>query len=178
MKQTIFIFIAASLTLGLAYYTWSHPGLGERDRLQHELTDLRAQNTRLAGDNVRLEAQIVALRDDPRLAERRARETAALARPDELIFQFEQPQKQRTIQVKLEVAPESLKLAGRPVALEDLPEAIAELRAQLPQATIIADFHSDIPPAERARFNALLAPPQDPTAEPAADPAPTEPAQE
>jgi cell division protein FtsB len=159
MKQTLFIFIAASITLGLVYFTWSHPSLPERDRLQHELTELQAQNTRMAGENVRLEAQIVALRDDPRLAERRARETAALARPDELIFQFDQPREERVIQVKLEVAPESLKLAGRPVTLEELPSAIAELRAQLPQAQILSSFHQDIPPAERARIDALLTPP-------------------
>jgi hypothetical protein len=46
MKQTLFIFIAASITLGLVYFTWSHPSLPERDRLQHELTELQAQNTR------------------------------------------------------------------------------------------------------------------------------------
>jgi hypothetical protein len=45
------------------------------------------------------------------------------------------------------------------VTLEELPSAIAELRAQLPQAQILSSFHQDIPPAERARIDALLTPP-------------------
>jgi cell division protein FtsB len=159
MKQSLFILTIVSLSLGLAYYTWSHPSLAERARLERELDELRGQNTRLAGENTRLEAQIVALRDDPRLAERRARETASLARPDELIFQFEQPREQRAIQVKLEVAPDHLKLAGRPVTQRELTAAVAELRAQLPEATIKLELHADIPPAERARYEAIIAPP-------------------
>jgi cell division protein FtsB len=156
MKQSLFIFLAVSISLGLSYFTFRHPSLQERARLTSELGELQAQNERLSAENGRLERQIVALRDDPRQAERRAREVAALARPDEIVFQFEEPKEAPVVSVKLEVSPQAIKLAGRPVERDALGAALIALKAQLPHAVVELVFDQEIPPAERAQVEALL----------------------
>src|SRR5690554_2435400 len=93
----------AAVVCGLLYFVLTNPAVDRLEVLNSELGTLEEQNAALAEKNRRLEREIVALRDDPRLAERRARERVGLARPDELIFQFETPEQARRVQVRLRV---------------------------------------------------------------------------
>ena len=63
--------IMLGVVSGLGYFTLTHENNEEITRLERELGGLRAQNAAIARQNATLEAQVVALRDDPRLAERR-----------------------------------------------------------------------------------------------------------
>jgi cell division protein FtsB len=76
------------LALGVTKFLHENP-------VEHELVRLRAEVARLAEANDRLEAEnqryrtlVRGLRGDPRVLDRRARETLGLARPEELIVFF------------------------------------------------------------------------------------------
>lgn len=152
MKRALWAIFGVLMIAGLTYYVMTHPNLDKVDHLQGELKKLQDQNSELAGQNVALEKEIQALRDDPRLAERRAREAAGLARPNEVIYQFEQPDKPIKVGVKLVVTNDGMELAGKEVMVDDLPDALAELRRQLPGAKVEVDVDEAVDPIRRQRI--------------------------
>lgn len=152
MKRALWAIFGVLLFAGLTYYVMTHPNLDKLDRLRGELDKLEAENARLADQNAELEREIVALRDDPRLAERRARESGGLARPGEVIFQFEEPQKPIEVDVKMVVTTDTIELAGKEVTVDDLPDALAELRRQLPGARVRIEVDEGVDPIRRQRI--------------------------
>ena len=151
------ILIFVSVVCGLVYFIFSHPGLDHLEKLERELRALEAQNDALAAENEELERQIVALRDDPRLAERRARESVGLARPDELIFQFEEPDEDQVVRVRLNVSPDRLELAGEAIDLEELGDGLRALHEDMPHAVLSVEIDEDITPIERQRVVDIVA---------------------
>lgn len=141
-----------ALVCGIAYFVFSHPGLERLERLEREARHLSAQNDALAKENEELEEQILRLRDDPRLAERRARETVGLSRPDEIIFQFEEPDQELRVRVRLRATSERLELAGRPIELIQLSQALVTLRQEMPHAELSVLIDEDVGPIERQRI--------------------------
>lgn len=140
-----------SVVCGLVYFVFSHPSLDHLDELEREFVDLQMQNDELAERNANLERQIRALRDDPRLAERRARESVGLARPDELIFQFDEPDETLAVQVRLNVDTEQIELAGRFIELEELSQQLDALHHEMPQAVLNVHIDEAVTPIERQR---------------------------
>jgi cell division protein FtsB len=57
-------------------------------RTQHEITQLTAQIHQLNAENESLSGEVDALKTDPRLIERIAREDMGLAKPGEVIFKM------------------------------------------------------------------------------------------
>lgn len=158
MKHLTLTLIAVTVISGIAYYVLTHPNRAEVDRLRGELDQLEARNDALRASNTELEREVVALRDDPRLAERRARSAAGLAKPDELIFKFERPGEQGAVpvEVRLEVAPQKITLAGHALTVEDLPGELTELREQLPSAHLEVVFDEELGPIARQRIRDLV----------------------
>ena len=151
--------IALGLIAGIsavAYFVITHPTQGEAQRLERELERLGAQNDRLGRENQGLEQEIEALRDDPRLAERRAR-ASGLARPDEVIFQFERPEEIVSVDVALVVEPDRLVLAGERVALGELAGALERLHGELAGARLRIKASPQIDPIRRQRVEDLVA---------------------
>ena len=140
-----------TVVCGVAYFVFSHPSLERLDQLEREAAQLATQNQAMADRNQELERQIVALRDDPRLAERRARESAGLARPGELIFQFEEPDEEIRVRVRLRVDPDGMQLAGRAVELADLGATLEVLREEMPHAELTVGIDDEVGPIERQR---------------------------
>lgn len=124
------------VTLSASYFTFTHKDRDEVVRLKAEHERLVAQNDKLSQRNDALKDQIIALRDDPRLAERRARALANLARPHELIFSFERPADQVELSVHLKADAEGIVLAGKAVELQSLPEALEQLHVRVPHAKL------------------------------------------
>jgi len=58
-------------------------------RLGHDVARIEAENERLAAEVEALRLQAAALRGDPRLLERAAREDLGYVRPDEILFKLE-----------------------------------------------------------------------------------------
>ncbi len=145
------VLVFIGVVLGAIYFVFSHPAQDRLEELERELQQLQAQNESLADENQDLERQILALRDDPRVAERRAREAVGLARPEELIFQFDEPRQETSVQVRLQVGTEHLELAGRVVELPDLAEQLQILQEQIPQMTLSVTVDDDVGPIERQR---------------------------
>ncbi len=145
------ILVFVSVVCGLVYFIFSHPSLDELERIERELRALETQNQELATENEELERQILALRDDPRLAERRARESVGLARPDELIFQFEESTEEMSVRVRLNVASDGLELAGETVEIADLLDGLNGLHEEMPQAVLEVDVDPEVTPIERQR---------------------------
>lgn len=143
MTRVIVTVIVVTVVCAVGYYVFTHPNLGQVERLSEELEGLKSQNRALAAQNVALEKKIVALRDDPRLAERRARETVGLARPGEIIFQFEEPSEVVQVQVRLVVQQDKLELAGKKVAPADLESALIMLRKEISGARLSVVFSKD-----------------------------------
>jgi cell division protein FtsB len=148
MKRALLIVISCVVIAAIAYTVMTHPNLDRVDHLQGELQKLEAQNQRLADENRKLQETIVALRDDPRLAERRAR-AAGMARPGELVFQFEEPDKPIPVQAILKVSADACELAGKNVALTELSLALDSLKEQLPGATLKVSFKEDVDALQR-----------------------------
>jgi cell division protein FtsB len=156
MKRALWAIFGVLLFAGLTYFVMTHPNLEKAERLEKELDKLEAENSKLADQNAELEREIVALRNDPRLAERRARESAGLARPGEVIFQFEEPQKPIEVDVKMIVSMEKIELAGKEVTVDDLPDALAELRRQLPGARVQIEVDEGVDPIRRQRIKDVV----------------------
>lgn len=143
MRRALWTIFGLVILSVLAYGVLTHPNLARVDHLKVELDKLQAQNNELATENRHLEDTVRALRDDPRLAEKRAR-AAGLSRPGEVIYQFEEPDKPVAVQVNLNVKADAFELAGATVALKDLDGALAELKAQIPGATLNVEYGDDV----------------------------------
>ncbi len=150
MRLTILLSFVA-VVCGMVYFVFSHPDRDRLDRLEAELGTLESQNEELAERNATLERQILALRDDPRLAERRARHGAGMARPDEVIFQFQREEEAQAIRVRLRVDTDRLELAGEEIGLEELEERLTALEHQLEDPVLVVQVDEEVGPIERQR---------------------------
>ncbi len=144
MKRALWSMFGVVLVSALVYYVMNHPNLDRVDRLSSELQKLEDENRELAEANAELRAEVDALRDDPRLAERRAREVAGMAKADEIVFQFERERGPVPVNVNLEVAANTCELAGKEVKLAELGPALEELKAQVPGAVVSMKFAEDV----------------------------------
>ena len=86
MKRALLAITIVVALAGLTYWVATHSNVDRVEHLRSELERLEGENNKLADSNRELERTIRALRDDPRLAERRAREEANLARPGETVW--------------------------------------------------------------------------------------------
>ena len=157
MKRALWAIFGVLVLAGLTSYVMTHPNLKKLDHLNDELGKLQSENDKLAAQNAKLEREILALRDDPRLAERRAREAAGLARPTEVIYQFSEPEKPIEVAVKMVVATDGIELAGKAVKLDDLADALTELHRQLPGARVELDVKDGVDPIQRQRIEDVIA---------------------
>ncbi len=158
MKQMFLTFAALVIISSIAYYTLTHSNHGEVERLKGEHAQLEKRNDALRNKTNALEQQVVALRDDPRLAERRARQAGGLAKPHELIYQFEDASKRDVaVEVKLKISPRKLELAGKQVATADLPAALEQLATQVPNAHLEVSYDEALGPIARQRIQDILA---------------------
>ncbi len=151
MNRALWSIVGVVGISALLYFVMTHDNLDKIEHLEGELQRLQHENDELAEENDGLRERVKALRDDPRLAERRARETASMARPNEVIYQFASKKKPQDIEVKLVVRPDGCELAGRNVACRELKGALDELREMIPNANVVLDFASDIDAIERQR---------------------------
>lgn len=156
MKHLTLTLIVITLISSIAYYTLTHPNREEVGRLRGELDNLEARNESMRVQNQGLERKILALRDDPRLAERRARESAGLAKPHELIFKFDRPEAPKAVRVLLEVSPKKISLAGRDVPLDKLNKELGVLQENVPNAKLEVRFDEALGPIARQRIQDML----------------------
>lgn len=158
MKHMFLTFAAIAIISSIAYYTVTHNNHKEVDRLQGEHAQLEQHNEVLRGQTVDLEQQVIALRDDPRLAERRARQAGGLAKPHELIYKFEDlSKKDVSVEVKLKISPRKLELAGKQVSTSDLPNSLAQLAQQVPNAHLEVVYDEALGPIARQRIQDIIA---------------------
>jgi cell division protein FtsB len=144
MKRALVAIAIVVALASLTYWVTTHDNVSRVEHLRSELERLEGENNALAKKNDELEKTILALRDDPRLAERRAREEASLARPGETIYQFESPDEPIAVAVKLEAGKDVVRLAGKDVTIDDLPRALEELKRQVPGATLEVSYDDDV----------------------------------
>lgn len=156
MTRVIVTVVVVAVVCAVGYYVFTHPNQGQVERLGEELEHLKSQNRALATQNEALEKRIVALRDDPRLAERRARETVGLARPGEIIFQFEEPGEVVHVQVRLVVKPEKMELAGKVVSAGELGSALVALREEISGARLSVVFSEEADAILRQRVRDIV----------------------
>ncbi len=157
MKRALTAIAIVLALAGLTYWVTTHNNVERVEHLRSELDRLEGENKKLADTNQDLEQTILALRDDPRLAERRAREEASLARPGETIYQFESPDEPIEVAVKLEVGKEQIRLAGKEVVTDDLGAALKELKRQVPGASLEVSFDEDVDAIGRQMIHDIIA---------------------
>jgi cell division protein FtsB len=85
--STIFVLLLMAL---VAHVLFGEHGFLAMRRAQKEVQSLRQEIAQLNADNKQLSEQIQALKSDPKLIERIAREEMNLAKPGELIFKLPQ----------------------------------------------------------------------------------------
>lgn len=66
-------------------------GLSHLSQVQEELQQVRATNQRLDKENSAMYRQVLRLRSDPQALERACRRDMGVVRPDEVVYQQEQP---------------------------------------------------------------------------------------
>lgn len=152
MKRALWAIFGVLVLVSITYFVMTHPNLEKLEHLNGELQKLKNENSKLADQNAKLEEEILALRDDPRLAERRAREAAGLARPGEVIYQFDEPDVPIEVAVKMVVTTDAIELAGKEVEIDNLADALVELRRQLPGARVELDVADGVDPIRRQRI--------------------------
>ena len=158
MKHMFLTFAALAIISSIASYTLTHTNRGEVDRLRGEHEHLEERNEAMRRDNEALERQVIALRDDPRLAERRARHAGGLAKPHEQIYQFKSATRERlAVEVKLRVSPRAIELAGKPVKTSELASALDRLAEQVPHAELSVVYDEALGPIARQRIEDLIA---------------------
>ncbi len=156
MKRLGLTLLVLAIISGTAYYVFTSPSLDQAERLQREVGKLRAQNHALADKNQRLEREVVALRDDPRLAERKARESSGLARPNEVVFQFDKPDKAVEVSVMLKVHPKSLELAGKKLHVDRLDQGLVALKKDVPHAHLSVKFDAKVDALRQQRVRDIV----------------------
>ena len=144
MKRLGLTLLVLAVISGIAYYVFTHPNLDRAERLEREVDKLRDQNQELADKNDRLQRKVVALRDDPRLAERKARESGGLARPNEVVFQFDKPEQQLEVSVSLKVGADELELAGKKLTVDQLAKGLAAVDKDVPNARLRVSFDDEV----------------------------------
>lgn len=156
MKKVGLTLLVLAVISGAAYYVFTHPGLDRAEHLESEVAKLREENRKLAGKNEQLEERVVALKEDPRLAERKVRESIGFVRPDELIFQFEKPDEQVEVNVVLDVRADGLELAGQKIRMADLAESLDSLRKDVPNASLMVSFSEETDALRRQRVRDVV----------------------
>ena len=144
MKRLGLTLVVLAVISGMAYYVFTHPNLDRAERLEKDVEKLREQNDELEEKNAQLEKKVVALRDDPRLAERKARETSGLARPNEVVFQFDTPEEDVEVSVTLQVHTDRLELAGNTLSIDQLEEGLVALMDDVPNARLSVEFDEEV----------------------------------
>lgn len=157
MKRLGLTLLVLAVISGIAYYVFTHPSLDRAEALQGEVEKLREQNRELSEKNDQLEKKVVALRDDPRLAERKARESSRLARPGEVVFQFEKPEEAVEVRVRLEVGAEGLELAGKKLHIDRLAEALVALDKDVEHARLSVEFDKEVDALRQQRVRDVVA---------------------
>jgi cell division protein FtsB len=77
------------LALLLLIGMWHLPLIQQNERMRREIMRLDVQLQKEEARSKQLQAQIDALRNDPKAIERLAREKLGYARPDEMVIRFE-----------------------------------------------------------------------------------------
>ena len=88
-KAVVFLLIIAAL---LAVAVWYLPLIKQNERMRAEILRLEEEVFKEEGIAIRRKAQIAALRNDSETVERYAREKLGLARPNETVIRFEEPE--------------------------------------------------------------------------------------
>ena len=91
-KAVVFLLIIAAL---LAVAVWSLPLIKQNERMRAEILRLEGEVTKEKKIAMRRKVNIEALRNDPETVERYAREKLGLAKPDETVIRFEEPDSER-----------------------------------------------------------------------------------
>jgi cell division protein FtsB len=128
----------------LAWVAVRHPARDRVADLEAELQNLEEQNDRIAEQNRELRRRIQALRRDPRALRRRARMSAGLARPGELIIQFDNPNAGGRLQIELVVNTDEFKLAGETFEEEALDDELSQARRAFPTARLRVQFDESV----------------------------------
>ena len=91
-KAVVFLLIIAAL---LAVAVWYLPLIKQNERMRVEILRLEGEVTKEKKIAMRRKVNIEALRNDPETVERYAREKLGLAKPDETVIRFEEPDSER-----------------------------------------------------------------------------------
>ena len=91
-KAVVFLLIIAAL---LAVAVWYLPLIKQNERMRAEILRLEGEVTKEKKIAMRRKVNIEALRNDPETVERYAREKLGLAKPDETVIRFEEPDSER-----------------------------------------------------------------------------------
>ena len=95
--RIVLIIAVFGLALWVPKLLHDHPVQQDLDRLEAEVQQLRSANDRIREENERHRTLVRGLREDPRIMDRRARETLGMSREDEIIIWFTEPSGEVTL---------------------------------------------------------------------------------
>jgi len=87
-RVVIFLIIVAA---ALLVFNWYLPLIHQNERMRKDILNLQDQIKQEQNTSQQLQAEIDALRSDPKAVERLARDKFGYAKPDETIVRFEDP---------------------------------------------------------------------------------------
>ncbi len=93
LERVLPIGVLSLAVFGVPILVLAPEGLPRMRALEHELSDVNAENENLRRSVTDLRGEVQHLRDDPRAVERIARDQLGLVRKSEVVFQFPRPAK-------------------------------------------------------------------------------------
>lgn len=122
-----------------------------------DLMKLKSENNTLSAKNLRLQKEIHALQNDPRVIERRAREIAPLVKENELLYQFKKDDKTHEIEVDVVVKKGQIMVGGKSANITSLPDLLREMKQETKEAVFKLTIKDDqINTAETKRLNEII----------------------
>ena len=95
LTRVVVFLVLVALLLGVG--VWYLPLIKQNERMRKEVLRLDAQIQKEVASEKQLRASIDALRNDPKVVERLARETLGYAKPGETVIRFEDARTNRVV---------------------------------------------------------------------------------
>jgi cell division protein FtsB len=96
-KLTRVVIILIVVAAALLVFNWYLPLIQQNERMRKDILNLETQIKQEQETSKELQAEIDALRSDPKAVERLARDKFGYAKPDETVVRFEDPATNPTV---------------------------------------------------------------------------------
>lgn len=152
MKLAIWAMGSVFIFSTIVVWVMTHPNRDRAADMSSELAKLHEQNDDLSSQNKRLTRDVEALRNDPRIIARKAREVGPYVGPNEYVVQFKPADTKKPVEVLIRAETDHVSVAGKKLNDEQLKTALATQASEIEGARFVLEHHKEV---EQARIDSL-----------------------